>query len=358
MPDWTKSMTQYYEFYKVDPVTWGNQKLLQTVESASLTRDLNTETLGSASFNISEMPGEHYIRTYLITVQNGAREQFCLGTYLVQSPSYSFDGARLNTRIDAYTALMELREQYPPFGYTVHKGTQILKEVTRLLSDITRVPVIGKYAQPTTLENAELTLYDHFTADPSDTWYSFFSKLLAKAKYRLDLDELGRIRLAPVTAVDKLHPIWIYDSGNSSILGSSITVDKDIYGIPNVVEVYYQDKRAIVKNTNSASPVSVQNRGREIVHRVVSPNLNSQNGQKAVDDYATQLLNDLSKVNYTISYTHGYAPVNIGDGVIIDCPKAGLNAVTAKVISQTINCTPGCQVSEKAIFAENLLEVK
>ena len=87
MVDWTSSMTQTFEYYIVDPGTWKDKQKLNNVKSCTINRDSNAETLGSATFDITESVGECYIRVYLITIQNGIKEKHPLGTFLVQTPS-------------------------------------------------------------------------------------------------------------------------------------------------------------------------------------------------------------------------------------------------------------------------------
>ena len=108
MIDWTKSMEQIFEYYEVDPNTWKDKSLLKTVKSCTISRDDETDTLGSATIDITEMVGECYVRIYLVTIQNGVREMHPLGTFLVQTPSSTFDGKVRTTTMDAYTPLIEL----------------------------------------------------------------------------------------------------------------------------------------------------------------------------------------------------------------------------------------------------------
>ena len=103
MVDWLASMQQTFEYYTVDPGTWKDDKLLSDVKMSSITRDSEVETLGSATFEVTDLLGECYIRVYLITIQNGNREKHPLGTFLVQTPSSSFDGKISNVSMDAYT---------------------------------------------------------------------------------------------------------------------------------------------------------------------------------------------------------------------------------------------------------------
>ena len=92
MPDWTKAMQQTFEYYLVNPYTWKDTKKINSITDTTISRDSTLETLGSASITTTESIGECYIRVYLVTIQNGLTEKHPLGTFLVQSPSYSFDG--------------------------------------------------------------------------------------------------------------------------------------------------------------------------------------------------------------------------------------------------------------------------
>ena len=155
-----------------------------------------------------------------------------------------------------------------------------------------------------------------------------------------------------------LQPVWTYDDDNSSILYPELTIDHDLYGIPNVVEVIYsygkQYREAIAINDDPNSLTSTVNRGRKIIHRVTDPSLAGYVTQDQIDAYAERLLRELSTVEYSVSYTHAYCPVRVGDCVRLNYTRAGINGIKAKVISQNIKCTPGCPVSEKAVFINKL----
>ena len=62
----------------------------------------------------------------------------------------------------------------------------------------------------------------------------------------------------------------------------------------------------------------------------------------------------LSSIEYTVSYKHGYCPVRVGDCIRLNYARAGINNIKAKVISQSIECIPGCPVTEKAVFTTKL----
>ncbi len=363
MPDWTKSMEQSYEYYTVAPQSLADIKRLDDVKSSSFSRDLEAETLGSATIDAANSVGENYIRCYLKTIQNGKTEKHALGTVLVQTPSLNFDGKIMNVSMDAYTPLIELKENSPPLGYTVRKGTRIMDAAYRIIREKARVPVNA--IEPTyrrnddgTVEDISPTLQRDFVANTNDTWLSFVRDLIANAQYELGLDELGHILFLPIQDISSLQPVWSYDDGNSSILLPEVSMNHDLYGIPNVVEVIYSYgsdyKIAIVRNDDPNSPASIQNRGREIVYRDMQPSLAGYVTQDQIDAYAKRLLRSLSTIKYTVSYTHAYCPVRIGDCVRLNYSKAGIINTKAKVISQNIRCGLPCQVSEKAVFTTKL----
>ena len=350
MPDWTKSMQQTFEYYTVDPGTWKDVKRLDNVKSSSINYDSEAETLGSASFDVTDSVGESYIRTYLVTIQNGVTEKHPLGTHLVQTPSSSFDGKVRSVSMDAYTPLIELKENQPPLGYYIPKNQYIMSFAHRLANENLRAPV----GLTTTADK----LHYDFVADTEDTWLSYLTDLIANAKYTFTLDEMGRVLFAPVQDTASLQPVWTFDDGNSSILYPELTMDHDLYGIPNVVEVIYSNGNdnyySKVVNDDVNSPISTVNRGREIVHRVINPEFVGDPTKYQIKEYAEQLLRNLSTLEYTISYTHGYCPVRVGDCVRLNYSKAGITDIKAKIISQSIKCEPGCPVTEKAVFTTKL----
>lgn len=350
MADWSKSMQRTYEYFIVDPGTWRDVKLLDTVKTCTISRDSDTETLGSATFDITESMGECYVRVYMVTIQNGVRERRPLGTFLIQTPSSSFDGKIRDVSIDAYTPLLELKEKQPPIGYYIPKDTNIMDIAYQLVRENARAPVVKA--------SCDVKLTVDFVANMDDTWLTFLSDLIANAKYSFDLDEMGRILFSPDQELSSLQPVWTYDDGNSSILRPDITMDHDMYGIPNVVEVIYSSGDVYyysrVVNDDPNSPISTVSRGREIPYRVTNPEIVGIPTEYQVQEYANRLLKELSALEYTLSYSHGYCPARVGDCVRLDYKRAQLIDVKAKIVSQSIKCSPDCPVSEKAVFTNNL----
>ena len=350
MANWLESMQQTFEYYTVDPVSWTEKTQLRNVKSCTIERDATAETLGSATIDITDSIGECYIRIYLITIQNGVTERHPLGTFLVQTPSSSFDGKIRTVSMDAYTPLLELKENPPPLGYSVFKDENIMEHAYRLAKEHARAPVVET--------TCDTTLSVDFVANTNDTWLTFVNDLAYNAKYYFGLDEMGRILFNPKQDTASLQPVWTYDDSNSSILYPEVSMDHDLYGIPNVVEVtfsiggkYFYAKAV---NDDPNSPVSTVRRGREIIRRVTDWGLAGVPDDDQVNAYAEKLLRELSSIEYTITYSHGYCPVRLDDCVRLNYTRAGLTDIKARVISQSIACRPGCKVTEKAVFTAKL----
>ena len=356
-------MEQSFEYYTVEPTTLADIKLLDNVKSSSFTRDLEVETLGSATVDVTDSFGESYIRCYLKTKQEGVTEKFPLGTVLSQTPSSTFNGKIFDVSMDCYTPLIELKEKKPPLGYTVRKGTRIMDAAYNIISKNARVPVskvepiFGKNQNGEEVDLSP-TLQNDFVANTEDTYLSFVIDLIANANYELGLGERGNILFLPKQKLESLQPVWEYNDDNSSILYPEITVNHDLYGIPNVLEVIYSYgsdyKEAIAINDDPNSITSTVSRGRQIIYRDTNPSLHGYVTQGQLNDYAERKLKELSTMVYTVSYKHAYCPVRLGDCVRLNYTRAGIKNVKAKVISQTIKTTTGCQVSEKAVFTSKL----
>lgn len=350
MPDWTKAMQQSFEYYVVDPGTWRDIKRLDNVLSSSINRDAETETLGSLTLDVADPIGECYVRVYLVTIQNGLKEKHPLGTYLIQTPSYDFDGKVKSVQLDAYTPLMELKEKKPPLGYSILENANIMENAYLIAKDNLRAPVFK-------VDNEEI-LHQDFVANTDDTWVTFLSDLVANAKYSLGLDELGKVIFMPIQDTASLQPVWYFSDDNSSILQPNIEMTQDLYGIPNAVEVIYSTNKkyfyAKVTNDDPNSPISTVSRGREILYREMNPSTIGNPSQEQLEDYAKRLLRALSSLEYRVTYTHAYCPVRIGDCVMINYTRAGIKNVKAKIVSQKIECIPGCPVTETVVFTNRL----
>lgn len=348
--DWSASMQHTYEYYIVDPNTWKDQTQILDVESCKISWDESNESKGSVTFDCATKLEECYVRAYLVAIQNGVTYKFPLSTFLIQTPSQSFNGKRTDITFDAYMPLIELKNNQPPIGYSLLKDQDIMLIAYSLCREHMRAPVVKA--------KSTKTLYADFVSETNDTWLSFISDLVSNAEFSINLDEMGRVIFEPVQDIGSLQPVWTYNDDNSSILYPDISDDRDLYGIPNVVEVVYSTDSGYlfsrIVNDDPESPISTVNRGREVLYRDSSPSISGEPNQAYLDAYAERLLRNLSCLEHTITYTHGYCPVKVGQCVYLNYTRAGFKYVKAKVISQSISCETGCPVEETAVYTTRL----
>ena len=352
MPDWTRSMQQTYEFMVVDPYTWRDVERKTDVTHAVITRDLNDETLGSSQLDCDSDLSDVYIRTYLVTTQDRKTERIPLGTFLYETPGRKYDGKKNSVTADGYTPLIELKEKPVDIGYSVRKGDNILERAIAYTKESLRAPVAD--------DSSDTKLQEDFVSTNEDTRLKFLIDLLANDKRKFGLDEMGGIIFPPDQDLTRLSPRWTFTDDNSSILYPEANLTRDLYGVPNVVEVLYSPNEGDpifvrIVNDDEKSVTSTVSRGREIVYRDTNPSVVGTNLHRdQIEEYAKNLLRALSSLEYEITYTHGYCPVRIGDCVRLDYRRAGLIGVKAKVTRQIITCTPGCPVQETAVFTKKL----
>ena len=324
----------------------------ENVESASITYDDSSDGLCSATIDLVDYIGEAYIRIFLVVTQDKVTERFSLGTFILQTPNIDFDGKNGRVSVDAYSPLLELKEKYVPNGYTILNGANAMDIAYNLVRENLRAPVISTSSSEQLISN--------FVADNDDNYLVFINDLLHTINYKFDLDDTNRILFAPIQDAKSLRPVWTYNDDNSSILYPNLSLERDIYGIPNVVEVLYSKdsgyKFCSVKNEEEGNPLSIKSRGREIVYRDSNPAFSGIPDDATIKQYAEQLLRNLSTIECTVTYKHGYCPVRVGDCVRLYYQKAGINGVNAVVKSQQITCEPGCPVEETAVFSSPLYE--
>lgn len=352
--DWISPMQQTYEFYIVDPGTWLDKRRLTNITSFKITRNSDDDICESASFSCEEWLGEFYIRVYLIATQNKITSKIPLGTFLAQTCYDDYDGKVRSVSYEAYSPLIELKEKNPPIGYAIIKNRDVIKSIKSIIDENVRAPIdIG---DSETYTSGDRYAVQNLVADPEEKWLTYCSSLLKGYESRLGVNPLGHITLEKDLDVGLMSPVWTFNDDNSSILQADITVTKDLYNTPNVVEVIHSTSKdqyiATAVNDDKTSPVSIVNRGRKIVHREIDDSSNMSHD--ALIKYAKKLLQEMSSIKYELEYTHGYCPVRVGDCVRLNYRRAGLNGINAKVVSQSINCQSGCLITEKSVFTEKL----
>ena len=349
--DWTKSMKQTFSFYKVNADTWMDEEKQDYIGTCTITRDADKDVIESASIGGIPIEDECYIRIYLEVEQGIENAKVCLGTFIVQTPGIDHDGKHSSTTMDAYSPLLELNENPMDLGFYVRSGTNVIDAVCAIASNGMRGPVVETVGDSEVVED--------YVAETNDTRLTFVKSLAESVGCHIELDNISRVMFAPDTVTEATVPVWEYTDDNSSILYPNISVKRDIYKIPNVVEIFYSNGLySRVVNDDPNSPISTVNRGREIIYRETEPNITGDVTQEILDDYAVRKLREKSALEYTLTYSHGYCPVRLHDVVLLNYRRAGIINRKAKVKTQVIECKTGCKVNETAVYTDYLWNPK
>lgn len=339
MADWTRTMQRTYEFWEMNPATWGDVKLLDCVTACTIERDAEADTLGSASFEMDAWEGEKWMRVYLITRQDGLRERWPLGTFLVQSPNMSLNGMRAKVTADGFTPLKELADNYPPVGYYADNEYMEARVSTAMLN----------YCRAPFVEPAKTTmLYEPYVVDDGESWAAYLKGMLAKGKKHFAINGRGEVMAAPDQNPRAAMPFMTFDDSNSSIMQADVNVTSNLSEVPNVVQVVYSKGAGCLMaeavNDDPMSENSTVRLGRRKVYRETSPELPDNPQQYDVDDLAKKILREKGAAIYEAEFTHGFVPdVTLGTAVRLNYTSMKLNVVGA-VVRQSIPCTPSCQV--------------
>ena len=345
MADWTRGMTRTYEWWTVNPDTWGDSERLLNVTGCSITRDMDDPIIEHSTYDMDSRDGEGYVRTYLVTEQDGVRERWPLATHLMQAPSQSYNGMRGLMTAEGDSPLIELSDERLPICYTVESG-YATGHIARLMRAYGRMPV--------TVSTDAGMLTDPCTADEDMSPLDFISTMTEKGEVHILLDGRGCAMAGPKPQPTSLMPAYTFDDGNSSILRPEVTVSSNIADVPNVVEVVYSTPekylvgRAV--NDDPESDNSTVKLGRRKVMRLVNPDMPDEPTQADVDDLAKRTLKSEGATVYEVEFEHAFHPdVAIGSAVRLSYSRMGLNVV-AQVVYQEIQCTPGCLVMCRARY--------
>lgn len=347
--DWTGNMALSFEYMLVDPATWMDVGVLDTVSSCHITRDLEMDTLGQATFQIADLDdGERWIRCYMDAEQGRQRERVCLGTFLVQTPRKTSDGMATFMECTAYTPLHVLAEAKPNSGYALRSGADCVGAARSVCEGHGLAPVVAP-------DGYSAVLDDHYVAPSDASWLDVAKTLLASAGMKMDVDPYGRIVFAPDMPAYAMSPSWTFRDDETSIILPDVSEEMDWYGLPNVCVV--STPSGIVGRAENADPssrLSTASRGREVTLKVDDPDeLRAGCTQAKADAVALRRLRENSVMERTANVSHGYCPVTIGDLVRVEAPSLSL-IVDAQVVKQEMELGTAIKVDATLKCREEL----
>ena len=333
--DWSKGYTASYIMQTVDPATWRDTSVIQII-GGTIKREL-TGKRESADVDCKgiEIGVERWVRIYLETQQDGASARTALFTGLATSPADEYEGNARSNTLSCYSVLKPCEDVALPLGWYAPQNSNGAEVIRQLLS-VTPAPVFVEADAP--------RLSDHIIAESNENHLTMIDKILTAIDWRLRIDGDGTIRVAPKL----LEPIASFDPLENDMIETKVKVSGDLYSCPNVYRATSGDVTGIARDEDPDSPLSIQNRGREVWKSESGVNLASN---ESIAQYARRMLKQAQQVKRAASYTRRYMPnVRPSDLIRMGYPAQGLTGVYT-VQSQTVVLEYGAATDEQIMEA-------
>ena len=333
--DWSKGFSAAYTMQTVDPAPWRDTGVIQ-ITGGTIKREL-TGKRESADVDCKgiEIGVERWVRIYLETQQDGASARTALFTGLATSPADEYEGNARSNTLSCYSVLKPCEDVALPLGWYAPQNANGAEVIRQLLS-VTPAPVFVESDAP--------RLSDHIIAESNENHLTMIDKILTAIDWRIQIDGDGTIHVEP----KPLEAVASFDPLENDMIETKVKVSADLYSCPNVYRATSGDVTGIARDEDPDSPLSIQNRGREVWKSESGVNLASN---ESIAQYARRMLKQAQQVKRAASYTRRYMPnVRPSDLIRMGYPAQGLTGVYV-VQSQTVALEYGAATDEQILEA-------
>lgn len=328
--DWSKGFSARYVLRIVDKDSWQDTKEIPIL-SGSISRDIESELIESASVETRKEINEEWIRIYLIAEQNGDSIHVPLFTGLASSPQRDITGSRDTYHIDCYSVLKPAADWMTPLGYFVPAGIQGTKAIEEMLK---------KTGVRLSYELGAGILASPIVAEAGETYLSMSNTVLKAIGWQMCINGYGEITLNPFNKNEKVN----FSGMDFDSIEPELTDSRDLFSAPNVLRVTADNKSLTVRDDDPESDLSTVSRGREIWAEEA---IDLTSGQ-TLDSYAIERLKKLQRPSRELSYKRRFHPdVRPGDLIRIRYPGQRIDGIF-QVQNQKIDLTHGARTEEVA----------
>lgn len=274
----------------------------------------------TATFNLDEYQQKeiNYLQDqiqpwFILHMPDGGIVQWSLGVFLLSSPTRGVS----RREIVAYDKTLILDEARLTERYFIPKNTEYIGAIIKLLSmtGITKFEI--KESDSLTKADREFPIGEKVK--------DVINQLLTEINYdSIRANELGYITTEPYV-LPALRPITqIYKADRESIILPSYSQSLDLAGRPNVftrVAINLEEKiefMSTYKNMDILSPISILNRGREIVD---FEEIESISSQETLDNLVRRIAIENSQTYTHLNFSTALMPTHgSADTLYLDIP--------------------------------------
>lgn len=331
--DWNKGYSASYYIHIVDPKSWRDLDRLE-ITGGSVSRELSglrqSADIDCADYELGQ---EQWVRVYLETIQNEGNEREALFTGLATSPDRNIKGAWEENTLQCYSVLKPADDVFLERGWYAPVEVNVGVLIRSLLAPV---------PAPITISEIVKTLDDAIVAEDGETNLTMIEKILAAADWDLRIAGDGSINVGPISSESRI----VFDPLGFDAIENELKVSADWYACPNVFMAVNNEITAIAKDEDENSPLSIQNRGREVWMYESSCSLAQD---ETMGEYARRRLRDEQRYSMSVSYDRRYVPdVLPGDIISLHYPAQGIDG-NFIVESQSIELGHGARTSEDVI---------
>lgn len=335
--DWASGYTAKYYMTEVDWETMSDYKRVE-ITGGSIKRSL-TNLRASADIdcvNYDDNAKEQIIRIWLDAKQEGSSSHEPLFTGISACPRDKYTGRRKSNSLECYSMLKIADDVLLPRGWYAPVDANSSTVLTNLLS-VVKVPIHF----PANIEAPNLK--QAIIAEQGETNLSMSEKVLdAMGKWRMRVDGYGDIWVEPLPT----ESIVTFDSLSNDVIETDIEVCYDWYSAPNVLRCTLDGSFAEARDEDDLSPLSIQNRGREVWMEDTNVNLSTD---ETLGEYALRMLKYYQQRATSVSYARRFNPdVSPSDIVGINYPEQNIQG-TFLVTDQTITLGYNARTSEEVV---------
>lgn len=333
--EWDKGYSASYYMTEVDPATWKDVERFD-IKGGSISRSLDG-LRQSASVECNNYPRdkERYVRIYMDVMQSGEGAHEALFTGLATSPDRDIRGSWTENNVQCYSVLKAADDVILPRGFYAASGVSCTSVLEKLLAPV---------SAPIEFDGEAPALTNDIVAESGETNLTMVERVLAAIGWNMRIFGDGHIRFEPYSN----EPVATFDPLEFAVIETDISIESDWFSCPNVFMASSNGVTAIAKDEDPDSPLSIQNRGREVWYYENGISLNTN---ETISDYAARRLAEEQEYIVTARYDRRYVPdVLPGDMVRLHYPEQELND-DYMVTSQTIALGYSAKTSEEIVGA-------
>lgn len=341
---WTHSQVDFSESYKtrwrlmkVNKDTWENMAEIGGFRSAKITRNCTDDypLLEAGELTLNAAVGSELSEGYYrieAAITQGSSSLVPIATLFLASASGSTNRRVTEMKVSGSSVLQGAKERLVMFGDYAPKGSDGAEYAASLLRECIPAPVVV---------DGSFTLDNHVVFGKGVEYIKAVWTVLDAANWCMRIEGNGTVHISPKPS----EPRFYLDKTNAKYVVPGISYEQDLTGIPNhyiAIDGYQKEE---VYNEDPNSRVSTVTRGRIVDHLDTDPI--RVNGE-TLYSYCQRQLEEMSTIVKTYSYKRAYKE-DVLPFDVIECSlrEVGMEGVF-RVMSQSIDCSHGLLVEEKA----------